>query len=248
MQKNSLQLPLFPSAQFPAAFDYEVRRNRRARRLSLSVHPSGRVVVSAPASCSDRRIAEFVRSQSPWVTETQRSFIERYGVPDRQLPERLRLQAVRRELPVRYRQAATKRMRIIEDDALTLVGPIADDAACRRALKRWLGTFARRHLEVELAELARTTGLTYRKVQVRAQRSCWGSHSSSGTVSLNMCLMFLAPELVRYLLIHELSHSRHMDHSPAFWATVGEFEPDYERLDTALGNAWIELPGWLELS
>ena len=247
MQKNFSQLPLFASGQLPLSFDFEVRRSRRTRRLSLTVHPTGRVVVSAPNASSDRQIAEFVRSQSPWVAETQRNFVRRYGERDRSLPKTLALRAIDREIAVDYRPTAHARMRTLEGEQLTLIGPVTDDDACRRALKRWVSNQARIHLGARLARLSAATGLPYTKLQVRAQRSCWGSHSSSGTISLNMSLMFLAPALVRYLLVHELSHARHMNHSAAFWATVQQFEPNYRELDTALGNAWVDLPGWLEL-
>jgi hypothetical protein len=64
---------------------------------------------------------------------------------------------------------------------------------------------------------------------------------------LNLCLLFLAPELMRYLLIHELCHGRHMNHSKRFWTLVGRFEPDYRRLDRALTESWREVPAWLGL-
>ena len=247
MQKNFSQLPLFGGGQLPASLDFEVRRSRRTRRLSLTVHPTGRVVVSAPPASSERQIAEFVRSQSPWVAETQRKFAQRYGERDRSLPSSLPLRAIDKKVAVEYRKGTNQHMRTVEGQALTLIGSIDDETACRKVLKRWVSKQARIHLGGRLQRLSEATGLGYERLQVRAQRSCWGSHSSSGTISLNMSLMFLEPALVHYLLIHELSHARHMNHSPAFWATVQQFEPDYRRLDQALGEAWTELPGWLEL-
>ncbi|MCH8302959.1 MAG: M48 family metallopeptidase, partial [Proteobacteria bacterium] len=81
----------------------------------------------------------------------------------------------------------------------------------------------------------------------RAQRRCWGSRSCSGTISLNLCLLFLAPELLRYLLIHELCHGRHMNHSKRFWKRVACFEPEYRSRDRALTESWRQVPGWLGL-
>lgn len=198
-------------------------------------------------SSSDRQISEFVRSQSPWVKRTQASFAERYGEYDRSLPRLLDMRAIGKRFDVEYRRAKSPRMRVTEGQCLSLIGPVDDDAACRQALKRWLSGYARRHLGAWLARLSEATGLPYQRVQIRAQRTCWGSHSSTGTISLNVSLMFLEPALVRYLLIHELSHARHMNHSAAFWATVGLYEPDYRRLDKQLSNAWVDLPGWLEI-
>jgi predicted metal-dependent hydrolase len=81
-------------------------------------------------------------------------------------------------------------------------------------------------------------------VQVRLQRSRWGSCSNSGTVSLNAALLFVAPEVVRYLFVHELCHLIALDHSRKFWRAVARFEPDYEALDRRLTEAWNEIPLW----
>ena len=80
---------------------------------------------------------------------------------------------------------------------------------------------------------------------MRAQRTCWGSRSCSGTVSLNLCLLFLEPALLDYLIVHELCHGRHMNHSRRFWALVGRHVPDYRRLDRCLGDSWRAVPAWL---
>jgi predicted metal-dependent hydrolase len=72
---------------------------------------------------------------------------------------------------------------------------------------------------------------------VRGQKTCWGSHSSTGTISINYCLLFLEPALVRYLMVHELCHARHMNHSRRFWRAVGLHEPDYERLDRVVEDS-----------
>jgi predicted metal-dependent hydrolase len=82
-------------------------------------------------------------------------------------------------------------------------------------------------------------------MQIRAQKTCWGSHSSTGSISINYCLLFLEPAFLRYLMIHELSHARHMNHSQRFWGLVGKYEPDYKRLDKGLSDAWKQIPTWL---
>jgi predicted metal-dependent hydrolase len=82
---------------------------------------------------------------------------------------------------------------------------------------------------------------------VRGQKTCWGSHSSSGTISLNYCLMFLDPRHLRYVMIHELCHAKHMNHSRNFWRLVGTFESDYRRIDKDLNDCWKRIPAWVGL-
>ena len=82
-------------------------------------------------------------------------------------------------------------------------------------------------------------------MQVRLQRTRWGSCSSRGRISLNLALVFQPPAVLRYLLVHELAHTRHMNHSRAFWAAVAACEPDYRRLDALLCKGWHNVPDWL---
>jgi predicted metal-dependent hydrolase len=96
----------------------------------------------------------------------------------------------------------------------------------------------------QLAQLALTMDCRYARLQVRQQRTRWGSCSTRGTISLNCCLLFQRPEVFRYLLVHELSHLRHMHHGPRFWAHVARFAPDCRELDRELGKGWLRVPQW----
>ncbi len=134
------------------------------------------------------------------------------------------------------------------DDALrtlVLTGATDDEEQCRRALRRWLTAVARREFGPRLQSLSLALELPYRRMQVRAQRTCWGSHSSTGTISINLCLLFVPASVVRYLFVHELCHGRHMNHSASFWRLVRRHEPAYRRLDRELGDAWRNVPGWV---
>ena len=113
------------------------------------------------------------------------------------------------------------------------------------ALLSWVGDRARVHLQARLNAVSAETGIDYREMQLRRQRTRWGSCSATGTISMNVCLLFLRPQVVRYLLIHELCHTRHMNHSNRFWSLVETFEPDYRELDRELLHGWQTVPGWM---
>ncbi len=189
-----------------------------------------------------------MRENRAWIDRARAEFAARYPAEDLEPPAEIRLDAVDRHYRVHYRRSARRSLRHrTVGDRLILSGETADRDAVIRSLRRWLAGRAREHLVPQLEQLSAITGLAYRRVHIRAQRTCWGSHSGRGTISLNYCLLFLRPELVRYLLIHELCHARHMNHSRRFWRLVAEIEPRYRSLDKELGEAWTRVPAWLGL-
>ncbi len=247
MKPDQLSLFSRPAPSAPAD-DFVVRESPRARRMSIKVFPRGRVEVVTPRRARPRDVEAFVRENRAWIDRARAEFAVRYPAEDPAPPEEIRLPALDATWPVHYRAREGRAVRCRDlGDRLVLSGPVADDARVVDALRRWLASRARDHLGRQLEQLSAITGLGYRRLQIRAQRTCWGSHSGRGTISLNYCLLFLRPELVRYLLIHELCHARHMNHSRRFWQLVGRLEPDYRRLDRELGEAWTRVPAWLGL-
>ena len=115
----------------------------------------------------------------------------------------------------------------------------------RAALRDWLMRAARERLEPRVEALAAATGVSFERVSIRRQRSRWGSCSVRGTISLNACLLFQRPEVVGYLVIHELMHVRHMNHSAAFWRAVEQHCADWRTLDRELVQGWRHVPRWV---
>lgn len=248
------QIALFPAddplvPQPAREADISVRESGRAKRLSIKVYPGGKVEVVVPWRTRPDDVASFVQENREWIARARESFAGDHAPQDFELPGRIDFAATAETHVVRYQARANARgVRYrAADGLLTLAGRISDDAACRKAIRRWLAVAAKERLAPRLSSLSELTGMSYRKLQIRAQKTCWGSHSSSGTISLNLCLLFVPPRLLRYLLIHELCHSRHMNHSRRFWQLVGRFEPDYRRLDRELGECWRSVPPWLNI-
>ncbi|MDX1406180.1 MAG: SprT family zinc-dependent metalloprotease [Woeseiaceae bacterium] len=251
MQSTAIQLKLFPpEAEKPGQLPgFSVRESGRAKRLSIKVFPRGGVEVVVPRRTKPREVQEFVSENREWIERARASFAADHDPESFALPQQIRLPAIGKSVRVRYlEQPHRKSIRYnCSQGVLTLSGRTGDEAQCVAAIRRWLAATAKREFAPMLAALSALTGSPYTKMHVRAQRSCWGSRSSSGTISLNLCLLFVEPALLRYLMIHELCHARHMNHSRRFWQRVGRFEADYKRLDRALGEAWRKVPAWLGL-
>lgn len=86
---------------------------------------------------------------------------------------------------------------------------------------------ARRLVNQRVEYYADKMGVSYGRVAMRNQRTRWGSCSADGNLNFNCRLLFLPIELVDYVVVHELAHRRHMDHSPQFWQEVERWLPDY---------------------
>ncbi len=248
MHSAAPQLPLFPEHDEPG-FEpgFDVRESARARRLSIKVFPRGRIEVVVPKRTRPREVESFVDENREWIKRARESFAVKHPPEPFKLPDSVELRSLGRSIKVRYepkKGADVVRFRG-KGNEVVLSGQITNDKLCIRALKRWLASMARKEFEPRLCALSELTETTFIKLQVRAQRTCWGSRSGTGTLSLNLCLLFLEPELVRYLMIHELCHGRHMNHSKSFWRFVRKFEPDYKILDRELTECWNRVPSWL---
>jgi predicted metal-dependent hydrolase len=244
----SVQLRLFDTGSISSA--WHVRISRRARRLSVRVYPGGRVEVVVPPGASTIAVQRFVGTHRAWIDRRVADLSVAQGPLSQLRPTAIEVSAINRRYLVDYEAGAgtapgQARARLVGEGCLLISGDIEDGRAVARALQRWLQELAQAELTREVTCLAQQHGFHFRRVQIRRQRTRWGSCSVAGTISLNMCLLFQDPAVLRYLLIHELSHTRHMNHSARFWALVQSLQPDYRRLDQELLRGWQRVPGWV---
>ncbi len=246
MQSAASQLSLLPEEPDELS-GFSVRESGRAKRLSIKVFPRGRVEVVVPKRTRAADVREFVETHKDWIRNAREQFAAEHAPEPFALPTSVRLPAIDRSFRVIYQrdtggESVSYRMK---GDLVVLSGRTGDDALAVKALKRWLAAVAKKEYPARLRSLSALTGNPFKRLSVRGQRTCWGSHSSSGTISLNYCLLFLEPADLRYVMIHELCHARHMNHSRRFWSLVGKFEPNYRVLDKALNDAWKKIPTWV---
>lgn len=89
-----------------------------------------------------------------------------------------------------------------------------------------------------VAHYAALAGVTYGRITIRNQKTRWGSCSSKGNLNFNCLLMLAPPEVIDYVVVHELCHRKEMNHSGKFWAEVGKIIPDYKQYDQ-----WLKKEG-----
>ncbi len=95
------------------------------------------------------------------------------------------------------------------------------------ALEQAYRSQAKARLEERAAYFASRMGVSYQRISVRAAKTRWGSCSAKGNLNFHWKLILMPPQVLDYVVVHELAHRKEMNHSPAFWAEVEKILPDY---------------------
>ncbi len=211
---------------------------------------AGGLEVVIPRGYDRRLIPDILHRKQAWIKKARQQVQERRAWLESQplLPAQISLPATGKVWQVEYRSTSTSRLTVTEKNGQTLIlsGDIENIELCQAALRRWLARQAREQLAPWLERIGQAERLAFKKVIIRGQKTRWGSCSSRGTISLNYKLLFLPPALVRYVLIHELCHTRHLNHSKKFWALVKKKEPAYKQAEADLRTAWRYVPRWVQ--
>lgn len=231
--------------------DYRVRQSPKAKNLRIKVTRDEGLCVVVPRGYDEKKIPALIKQKKVWIADAlkrvdeTRRFLEPH--PVKHLPEVVCLVALGEIWPVVYRNDENHsgiRLRT-ENGKLVISGLVLNRDAVIRKLKDWLRGKVREGLFPLAERLAAKHSLKLGRIFVKSQRTRWASCSAQRNLSLNTKLLFLPPDLVRYVLVHELCHTAHMNHSKDFWRLVASCEPSYITLDQALRGAWKTVPQWV---
>ena len=229
---------------------YSIRVSPRARYVRFRVTLEHGLEVVVPRGYDQGRIPEVIVTNERWVQAALRKVEEgrrlQAAQPPPTLPLRIALPSVGREWQVETLPSRANAVRIEEsaNGRLVLQGKIGDSELCEAALQRWLMRQAHEILIPWLGQVSREIDIPFTKTAIRKQKSRWGSCSRIGTISLNAKLLFIDPDLVRYILIHELCHIRQLNHSRRFWKLVSQYYQPYRQAHSRLTIAWRAMPRW----
>jgi len=234
----------------PTSIPYTLRVSSRARHVNLRITQADGLVVVIPVGFDERRIPRILAEKAEWITRTQERLarLPRPASPElaQPLPIFIHLPSIGETWQVEYVSTKTRGITLTQPGHRTirLTGAVGSRAMCGAALRRWTSRQARMILPKILTNTARELGFMLGAITIRNQRTRWGSCSRMKNISLNQKLIFLSPELVRYVMLHELCHTRVMSHSHKFWNLVASYDPAYKDKIKALRGAVKYLPVW----
>ena len=230
------------------AFKYRVRENRRAKRIILRVTAAHGLEVVVPSAAARRQIPEILAKNRTWIERALKKLCDEQVAASRELqtpPAAISLPAVSEMWTVTREHIIGGRPRV-EERALHHLHLRADlnGSDWQTLLRTWLIARGEKAFSLWLKQLSERTQLSYARITVRLQKTRWGSCSRSGNISLNARLLFVTPEIANYVLLHELCHTKELNHSIRFWRLVERFEPNWRKLDRALTDVSRTLPRW----
>jgi predicted metal-dependent hydrolase len=207
---------------------YRIRRSDRARRIRVSVDGNGEVEVVLPRRSPERHAEQAVQELSGWIERRRRAVA------------RAALEVGREAGTVRY--LGTVLTLVVEPGRErvhrrgdTLLVPAGDP---RAALERWYRRQAREEVAARLDAACARWGSSYKGLTIRGQKTRWASCSSSGAMSFNWRLLLAPPEILDYVVEHEVCHLEVMDHSPRFWRLLASRSPRWRE-----HSAWLRRYG-----
>lgn len=229
---------------------YTVRESPKAKHVSLKLSRLGKLEIIVPKGFDQQRIPEILQRKQRWIERTT----ERFAAQRSQLveesqepPQQIILHALGETLQVAYCPPSRLGFNTFEKQGkLTVWAEPDHPETCRELLRQWLAGKAQTHLIPWLREVSQEIHLPFATASIRGQKTRWASCSGRKTISLNYRLLFLPAPLVRYVFVHELCHTVHLNHSSNFWSLVNRHEPNWQHLDRELDQAQQFIPLWVE--
>lgn len=227
--------------------EYSVRESKRAKYVSLKVTLKHGLEVIVPNNFKQSVVDEFLLEKKEWVEHQLAKFRKRYhSMETDACPTAISLPSLKECWRINYVVASDKQgivARPLHELAVLWDGKNLD--SCQELLRTWLKKYAKNILPEWLYQVSKETGLEFKKVCVRKQKTLWGSCTNNKHINLNYKLLLLEPELVRNVLIHELCHTVHLNHSQRFWNLVAKFDQNWQQHNKLLNKAEHNIPLWL---
>jgi len=216
-------------------FKYIRTVSRSFTRISLKINSKGEVIVSAPKILPQFLLDQFVLSKQVWVMEQLAKLATHQTKLAKNSPEPNTAQIFGKTLPMIITSDQTQppsaklTPTIIKVNVWLIPTPKPTHPKVRAALIGLLKRTATSYILTRTQSLAKIMNQTYKNVSLKAQKTRWGSCSSQGNLNFNWRLIHHPPAVIDYVIIHELAHRKHMDHSPAFWKFVAQFDPAHKQ-------------------
>lgn len=204
---------------------YQVRYSQKAKYLRLQINPSTGLEVIIPRRCKSEDAEKFIYKKKDWILKHLNA------IPVR---EEFSFLGSKIEVKQKFDLFFERHKVSFQRGSLVIESPPGSAEKIEAIYNTWLKHRAAAYLPERTRTLAGKYGFTCGRISIRSQKTRWGSCSTSGNISLNYKLMKYSPRIIDYVIIHELCHTKQMNHSKKFWKHVEAIVPDYKEIKREL--------------
>ncbi len=221
---------------------YKLKKHPRAKRVKLAICKQHGLQITVPNRFRMSDMPSILENHKQWILDKLQHYQPYQPIL---LPTHIDLLAIQESWRISY-MACHVNMRILyrPHQEIVIFGEVEDKMLCKKILLRWLKKMAQQHLLTQLKNISDTLQLPFSSASVRGQQTRWGSCSADKTINLNYKLLFLPPWLTRHVMIHELCHTKQLNHSAKFWQLVATYDPNWQMHRRALAKADQYVPVW----
>lgn len=232
------------SSQFTPAFS--IRINKRLKQARLLINAEDGLVVETPQSISETTAKNLIQNKSEWVEKTLRL------LQKKEISKKARLEisgsgllifGIEKKIQINGNQ---KRPFIFENKSTLFIG-IKGSTASKQEIKNQLETYLKQRAKTVLAKRTKALcrqNFKINKVTIKDQKSRWGSCSSDLNINLSWRLIMAPPYVCDSIIIHELCHTKHLNHSKKFWDLVDHFDRHRKKADQWINDHGSILHRW----
>ena len=209
---------------------YTVRRSSRAKHLGLRVHcNSAELEVVVPGGYDLGQLETILQYKQDWILDQINRFQQRKKPvqPGQEGGKRVYYRGRTCEVVTRVEQG-NKRFVFLSEGKFTVIVPAGAEKEAGAVLEEWFRAAARQVITQRVEIISKALKLNYNRIFIRDQKTRWGSCSQKRNMNFNWRLIMAPPEVLDYIVVHELMHLIELNHSPKYWQLVAGVCPDYQ--------------------
>ena len=233
--------PELTSELTPTDIEYRIIRRPRRRTACVQVSPDNQVTIIVPANLSQAKIADIIRRKTPWIIKKMKfNDAVRHPVKPKEYVSGEAFSYLGRNYRLKVLHGKPRPVELKNGRFFVHVQSSGNEREnhIRGVLTAWYKSHALDKLADRARLYADRVGVSYRAVRVKDLKSRWGSCTMAGDIHFTWHIIMAPMRIVDYVVVHELCHRAHHNHSPAFWRLLGRILPDYRA-----HKEWLRING-----
>jgi predicted metal-dependent hydrolase len=204
--------------------EYTIQTHARARSLKIKISPKGEVIVVKPPIIPNFMIKPFVQQHMDWIERN----LKKVNAFSAQNKPKNSVDIFGKTYQKKVEFSSKAKIGVVISGSDILINPVTDSKiSSDKALEQFLKSTAEKYIVPRTHQLGKKMNISFNQITLRQQKTRWGSCSSQGNLNFNWRLVHCPPEVIDYVITHELAHRKQMNHSNKFWDIVRQYDPEY---------------------